>query len=122
MSKLRIFIQNKKVLSCGFIFAILSFIGNVLSILIINNAHIYDIVHAIPTVIIYEPIVNRMGGYVSSEFLFVPLAVFIDFIIGIVLGIILKKTTKTEKSYLIALIISFLVYWIVITYQWLPII
>ncbi|MGG7165557.1 hypothetical protein [Clostridium ihumii] len=122
MSKLRTFIQNRKVLSCGFIFAILSFVGNALSILIMNNAHIYDIIHAIPTVIIYEPIVNKMGGYVSSEFLFVPLAVFIDFIIGIVLGFILKKTTKTEKSYLVSATILFLVYWIVITYQWLPII
>lgn len=116
------FIKSKPILAGGVIFAILSLIGNILSILLIDMAHIYDIIHVFPTIIIYEPIIEAIGGLVPSEYIFIPLAVVIDFIIGIILGFILKKVIKVEKNYLIGLIISFLVYWIIVTYQWLPII
>ncbi|MEG0857773.1 MAG: hypothetical protein RSG52_14995 [Terrisporobacter sp.] len=121
MNKIKSFIENKKILSTGIIFGLLSLIGNILCVILINQAHIYDIIHAFPTAIIYEPIINSMGGYVASHFIFVPLAVIMDFVIGLIVGFILKKSTKSEQSYLLGVILSFLVYWILVTYQWLPI-
>lgn len=121
MSNIKNFVENKKVLASGIIIGLLSLIGNVLSIMIIKQPHIYDIIHAVPTILVYNPIINMMGGNVPSEFIFIPLAVIIDFIIGMIIGFILKKITKSENGYLIGIIISFLVYWILITYQWLPI-
>lgn len=121
MNKIKDFIENKKVLASGIIFLVLSIIANLLSVMIIGQAHIYDIIHAFPTVIIYDPIITSLGGYVASELIFIPLAVIIDFIIGIIVGVILKKFTKTKGSYTIAILVSFVVYWVLITYQWLPI-
>lgn len=122
MNKIIQFIENKKVLSSGIIFGLLSIIVNILSVMLIGQAHIYDIIHAFPTVIVYDPIINALGGYVASELIFIPLAVLIDFIIGIIIGLILKKFTKTRESYMVGILILFIVYWVLITYQWLPII
>lgn len=121
MNNIKHFIENKKVLSAGIIFGLLSIILNILSVMIIGQAHIYDIIHAIPTIIVYNPIINALQGYVPTELIFVPLAVVIDFVIGMIIGLILKKFTKTKESYMIAVLISFIVYWVLITYQWLPI-
>lgn len=121
MDKIKQFIKNRKVLSAGIIFALASLIGNILSVLIIGMAHIYDIIHVLPVVIIYELLTMIMEEFVVFDLILVLLAVIIDFIMGIVIGFILKKTIKKENSYLIGLIISFLVYWIIITFQWLPI-
>jgi len=122
MERIQKIVKNKPILAAGVIFALLSLVGNIISILFIDMAHIYDIIHVFPTILIYEPIVDMIGGIVTSEFIFIPLALIIDLIIGMILGFVLNKFVKTEKSYLIGLIIMFLVYWIVVTYQWLPII
>lgn len=121
MEKIKRFLKRNPVLGCGIAFAILSLIGNIISILIMDMAHIYDIVHVFPTVFIYGPIIKMTTGYVPSEFIFIPLIVIIDFVIGMLGGYILKKFIKTENGYLIGLIIMFLIYWFGITYQWLPI-
>lgn len=122
MYKIQKSVKNKPILLGGIVFILLSLIGNIMSILFMDMAHIYDVIHIFPTILIYEPIIHMVGGIVISEFIFIPLALIIDFIIGMILGVVLNKFTKTEKSYLIGLIIIFLVYWIVVTYQWLPII
>lgn len=121
MNNIKRFIENKKVLATGIIFLLLSTITNIISVMLINQAHIYDIIHAIPTVIVYDPIINALGGYVATELIFVPLAVIIDFVIGIIIGLVLRKITKTQESYLLSVLISFVVYFVLVTYQWLPI-
>lgn len=121
MNNIKRFIENKKVLSAGIIFGLLSIILNILSVMIIGQAHIYDIIHAFPTIIVYDPIISALQGYVPTELIFIPLAVVIDFVIGMIIGLILKKFTKTKESYVIALLISFITYWVLVTYQWLPI-
>ena len=121
MDTIKRFLKRNPLLGGGITFALLSLIGNIISILIKDMAHIRDIVHVLPTVIIYEPIIKMTTGYVPSEFVFIPLVVIIDFVIGMLVGYILNKFTKTENSYLIGLIIIFLIYWVGITYQWLPI-
>lgn len=121
MNNIKNFIKNNKICASGIIIGILSLIGNILSVMLLNQPHIYDIVHAIPTILVYNPIINAIGGRVPSELIFIPLAVIIDFIIGLIIGAIFKKFSKTESGYLWGIIISFLVYWIIITYQWLPI-
>ncbi|MEF9990898.1 MAG: hypothetical protein RRZ84_00610 [Romboutsia sp.] len=122
MNKINKFIKNKPILASGMMFAILSLIGNIVFIIITGTSHIYDIVHAIPTIFIYEAIIEKMGGIVTTEFIFVPLAVIMDFVIGIVFGAVLNKFNKNKNNYLFGVIIVFLIYWIIVTYQWLPII
>lgn len=112
--------RKHPVIFIGFAFALLSLIFNIVWILLFHMAHVYDIVHVFPVILIYEPIINAIGGYVTTEFIFLPLAILIDFIIGLLVGLFAKRFVKT--NFIIILIISFAVYWIVITYQWLPII
>lgn len=116
------FIKSKPVLSGGIIFSLCSIIGNILSIQVMGMAHVYDIIHAFPIVILYDYIIEIVGNVYNSEYIIVPIAVIIDFLIGIIVGFILTKLKKTEKSYLIYLGVIFLIYWIIVTFQWLPII
>lgn len=78
--------------------------------------HIYDIVHVFPTIFIYEPVMSRLGSIVSSEFIFVPIVMIIDFNIGEIIGFKLSEFTKCEKSYITDLIFIFLIYLLGITF------
>lgn len=104
------------------VFVGLSLLSHSLWILCFDMPHIYDIVHAIPTVLIYEPIIQRMGGRVPSDFIFLPLALVLDGLFGALCGRLLSKKYVEKLTYLFMLVIAFSIYWIIMTYQWLPII
>jgi len=104
------------------LFLLLSFIFNLIEVLIFKSAHINDIIHVFPIILIYEPIITALGGFKLNQICYIPLAVMIDFLIGIVLTFILIKFKYTKKNFLISLIIIFLFYWFIVTFQWIPII
>ena len=104
------------------LFLLLSFIFNLIEVLIFKSAHIYDIIHVFPIILVYEPIINALGGFKLNQICYVPLAVIIDFLIGIVLSFILIKFKYTKKNFLISLIAIFLFYWFIVTFQWILII
>ncbi|MGM9986112.1 MAG: hypothetical protein ACI35O_02685 [Bacillaceae bacterium] len=115
-------IEKNPIIFSGLLFAILSLLLNALSILSIGMAHIYDIIHAFPTIFIYNPIIEAMNGYVPTEFIYVPLAVLLDGLIGLLVGWIGTKIVKKKtQQYVIFIVLFFCIYWFGITYQWLPI-
>ena len=115
-------IRKRPLLFSGLIFLLLSFLFNIFEILFIKSAHINDIIHVFPTIFIYEPIINIFNLGKLNQIYFVPLAVIIDFFIGIVIGFIFTKVKYTKNNLLISLIIAFFIYWFIITFQWIPII
>ena len=115
-------ISKRPLLFGGLIFLLLSLLFNILEVLFIKSAHINDIIHVFPIILVYEPIINALGGFKLNQICYVPLAVIIDFLIGIVLSFILIKFKYTKKNFLIGLIVIFLIYWFIITFQWIPLI
>lgn len=122
INKVNNFIVKRPMLFGGVFFLLLSFIFNIIEILIFKSVHIYDIVHIFPTILIYEPIINALGGFKLNQIYYIPLTCIIDFLIGTILGLILSKFKYTQNHFLISLIIIFLFYWFLITFQWLPLI
>lgn len=115
--------RKHPVLSVGILFVIFSLIINTAMILIAGRAYSNDIVHAVPTILFYEYVLDGiLGGLLTTEFYLLPVILVIDFIIGIIVGFILNKAIKKESKYFIALAIIFVLYWFVICFQWLPII
>lgn len=106
----------------GLLFLLLSFLFNIIEILIFKSAHINDIIHIFPTILVYEPIINILGGFKLNQIYYIPLACIIDFLIGLCLSFILSKFKYIKKHFFISLIIIFFIYWFFITFQWLPII
>lgn len=115
--------KNKKnwALKTALAFGIGSLILNLLSVGLLQSAHIYDIIHAIPVIFIYEPIINGLGGGIPSPLIYVPLAVLLDALIGALIGIGLGKWLKKDTYQFIGILVSFAIYWIAITFQWLVI-
>lgn len=105
----------------GVFFLLLSFIFNIIEILIFKSAHINDIIHVFPTIFIYEPIINAIGSYNFIEIYYTPLACLIDFVVGLIISFILTKFEYTRNHFLVSLVLIFLFYWIFVTYQWIPI-
>lgn len=93
-----------------------------IEILIFKSAHIHDIIHIFPTILVYEPIINALEGLKLNQIYYIPLACIIDFLIGLVLGFILSEFKYIKNHFLISLIITFLIYWFFLTFQWIPII
>lgn len=122
LNKINNFILKKPVLFGGLFFLLLSFIFNMIEILIFKSAHINDIIHIFPTILVYEPIINALEGLKLNQIYYIPLACIIDFLIGLVLGFILIKFKYIKNHFLISLIITFLIYWFFLTFQWIPII
>lgn len=122
INKINNFILKSPVLFGGVLFLLLSFIFNMVEILIFKSAHINDIIHICPTILVYEPIINALGGFKLNQIYYIPLACIIDFFIGLALSFILGKFKYTKNYFFISLIIIFLIYWFFITFQWLPII
>ena len=115
------FMENRPVLFGGIAFGIASLMLNCLYIIFFNMAHVYDVLHVFPIIFLMEPIINKVG-YLATPFMFLPIAVVIDFICGLLIGWIAKKLTKTSLAYVVALLLLFGFYWVVITYQWILII
>ena len=122
LNKINNFILKKPVLFGGLLFLLLSFLFNIIEILIFKSAHINDIIHIFPTIFVYEPIINILGGFKLNQIYYIPLACIIDFLIGLALSFVLSKFKYTKNHFLISLIITFLIYCFFITIQWLPII
>ena len=122
LKKINNFILKKPVLFGGLFFLLLSFIFNMIEILIFKSAHINDIIHIFPTILVYEPIINALEGLKLNQIYYIPLACIIDFLIGLALSFILSKFKYIKKHFFISLIIIFFIYWFFITFQWLPII
>ena len=122
LNKINNFNLKKPVLFGGLLFLLLSFLFNIIEILIFKSAHINDIIHIFPTIFVYEPIINILGGFKLNQIYYIPLACIIDFLIGLFLSFILSKFKYTKNHLLISLIITFLIYWFFVTFQWLPII
>ena len=122
LKKINNFILKKPVLFGGLFFLLLSFIFNMIEILIFKSAHINDIIHIFPTILVYEPIINALEGLKLNQIYYIPLACIIDFLIGLALSFILSKFKYIKKHFLISLIITFLIYWFFLTFQWIPII
>ncbi len=115
-------ISKRPVLFGGLVFLLLSLLFNVLEVLFIKSAHINDIIHVFPTIFIYEPIINIFNLGKLNQIYFIPLAVIIDFLIGLIISFIFTKFKYIKNNLLISLIIAFLIYWFIITFQWIPII
>lgn len=122
LNKINNFILKKPVLFGGLFFLLLSFLFNMIEILIFKSAHIHDIIHIFPTILVYEPIINILGGFKLNQIYYIPLACIIDFLIGLALSFVLSKFKYTKNHFLISLIIIFFIYWFFVTFQWLPII
>lgn len=122
LNKINSFIKKNTVLFGGIFFILLSFILNMIEILIFKSVHINDIIHIFPTILIYETIINAFGGLKLNQIYYIPLACIIDFLIGLCLSFILSKFKYIKKHFFISLIIIFFIYWFFITFQWLPII
>ena len=121
MKNIKEITKNHPVITSGIIFGVLSLITNIIWITAFGMAHIYDIIHVAPTVLVYPPIIKTIGGLAGSEYLFLPLAIIIDVIIGLLIGLIVKHCAKTSLARMVSIFIAFAIYFIVITYQWLPI-
>lgn len=122
LNKINSFIKKNTVLFGGIFFILLSFILNMIEILIFKSVHINDIIHIFPTILIYETIINAFGGLKLNQIYYIPLACIIDFLIGLCLSFILSKFKYIKNHFLISLIITFLIYWFFLTFQWIPII
>lgn len=121
MKKIKEFIQIHPVIASGISFGILSFMTNIIWIRAFNMAHIYDVIHVFPIIFAYEPIIDALGGGIQSQYIFMPMAIIIDILIGALVGLVIRRYAKTNLVWIISMILSFLIYFIVITYQWLPI-
>ena len=62
LNKINTFILKKPVLFGGLLFLLLSFLFNIIEILIFKSTHIKDIIHIFPTIFVYEPIINILGA------------------------------------------------------------
>ncbi|MGL4798211.1 MAG: hypothetical protein ACRCWY_02255 [Cellulosilyticaceae bacterium] len=117
-------IKNMKdkhpILMGGLIFIVLSFVANALWILCLDMAHIYDIIHAMPVAIIYDPIIKAMGGLVTTEWIYVPLAVVMDGVMGLLITACMQRFIKDREVLVWSIVGAFCVYWILVCYQWLP--
>lgn len=122
INKINNFLLKKTVLFGGLLFLLLSFIFNMIEILIFKSAHINDIIHIFPTILVYEPIINALEDLKLNQIYYIPLACIIDFLLGLVLSFILSKFKYIKNHFLISLIITFLIYWFFLTFQWIPII
>lgn len=122
MNKIKAFTKRHPIWSCGIIFGVLSLICNLIWFGFSGTTHVYDIIHAIPVILIYEPIIQLMGGAMQSPIIFLPLAVIMDALIGIAIGAISYKINKSGQQQGLIIGLSFAVYWILVTFQWLPII
>ena len=122
LNKINNFILKKPVLFGGLLFLLLSFVIHLIEIRNYKSAHLNDISHIFPTILVYEPIINILGGFKLNQIYYIPLACIIDFLIGLFLSFILSKFKYTKNHFLISLIIIFFIYWFFVTFQWLPII
>lgn len=120
MEKLKNYAAVHPVLFGGLLFGALSLMLNVFWIVVFQMAHVNDIVHVFPAILIVSAFLPMMGGFVSSQFVFVPIAVIMDLLVGLLVGWVAGKVWRTPKAYFLGLALSFGVYWIVITYQWIP--
>ncbi|MGL4736442.1 MAG: hypothetical protein ACRCW2_03200 [Cellulosilyticaceae bacterium] len=113
--------KSKKswVLRVAIAFGIGSLILNLLSIWLLDAAHIYDIVHAIPVIFIYQPIIEWLGGGMPEPIIYVPLAVLLDALMGAIIGWGVGKWIKKDTYLWIGILVSFAIYWIAFTFQWL---
>lgn len=121
MEKIKNYARRHPVLFGILFFGSLSLVLNTIWILLFKMAHVYDIVHLFPTILIMDPILEAAGGYIPTQFVLLPIAVVIDIIIGALSGFVIGKIAKKEKTYMVSLTVVFAVYWIIVTYQWLPI-
>ena len=115
---MKAFMENRPVLFGGIAFGIVSLVLNCLYIIFFNMAHVHDVIHAFPIIFLMEPIIDKVG-YLATPFMLLPIAVVLDFICGLLFGWISKKITKTSLAYVVALLLLFGFYWVVITYQWI---
>lgn len=122
MSKVKQFMEKHPIWSFGIVFGVLSVIFNLIWFWFSGMTHVHDIIHVIPVILIYEPIIEMMGGGIPSPLIFLPLAVIIDAMIGLLIGAVSYKINKSSQQQVWVIGISFAVYWIIITLQWLPII
>ncbi|MEG1584732.1 MAG: hypothetical protein RR131_02740 [Anaerovorax sp.] len=120
MEKIKIFTRKHPVIFGILFFGILSLVLNTIWILLFKMAHVYDIVHVFPIALMMEPILKAAGGVIPTQFVLVPMAVIMDMVMGAVATVIIWKITKKEKTYMLSLTLVFAIYWILITYQWLP--
>lgn len=113
--------KDKKswVLRTAVAFGLGSLILNLLSVWLLGTAHIYDIIHAIPVIFVYEPIIKLLGGGMPSPLIYIPLAVLLDGLMGAVIGWGLGKWIKKDTYQVIGILGSFAIYWIAVTFQWL---
>lgn len=122
MNKIKGFTKKHPIWSFGVIFGVLSLICNLIWFGFAGSTHAYDIIHAIPVIFIYTPIIELMGGGMQSSIIYLPLLVIMDALIGMIVGAISYKINKSGQQQGLIVGLSFAVYWILVTFQWLPII
>ncbi|MEG2774409.1 MAG: hypothetical protein RR906_03285 [Acetivibrio sp.] len=101
----------------GLLFGAVSLVVNLLSVLYLDMAHVYDVVHILPVV----GFLSLFPKEPNSQWFLVPIALIVDFLIGLAAGFLLKKMKKKDGIYLALLTLFLLVYFIAICFQWIPI-
>ncbi|MGL4346243.1 MAG: hypothetical protein ACRCTE_13675 [Cellulosilyticaceae bacterium] len=113
-------IKTNPIVYTALCFGVASLILNIVSVWLLKTAHINDIIHVFLTIFIYGPIVEWLGGGIPHAMIFVPLAVIVDMLVGVLVGLGIRKWVKKDTYHTIGIWVSFAIYWILITFQWLP--
>ena len=112
MNKIKKMMAQYPARFAAILFAVGAILVNTLWVSFFNTLHIYDVIHVVPTALLQR----------QSEVVIIVVVALIDAIIGLGIGKWIGRLTKHPESYGLALFIVWLIYTIVITYQWIPII
>lgn len=121
ISKINSLLTKKPILFGGTLFLLLSLIFNTVEILLFKSVHIHDVIHVFPTVLIYEPILNALAGLVRNQIYYLPIACMVDFVIGLLLSLVFNYFNYTKNHFFQSQMIAFIIYWVIVTFQWIPI-
>ncbi|MGL6174468.1 MAG: hypothetical protein ACRC1P_07650 [Cellulosilyticaceae bacterium] len=119
MKRIGGFMKKHPICFGGLSFGALSLLCNFIWIGLTGMAHINDIIHVLPVIFVYSPIIKMLGGGMLDPEAYLPLAIVIDAIVGMLWVRGSYKFIKADRILGGVIIGGFSVYWIVITFQWL---
>lgn len=118
MNKITNYCKNHSILFGGMFFTIVSIVLNLVSILLFNMVHVYDIVHIFPVGILLAILPSEP----NTQLALLPIALIVDGLVGLLVGKLFSKLTNRINNYVLGIVITFFVYYFVICFQWIPII
>lgn len=106
------------VLCGGIFFGAASLVINVMTLIWLGMAHVYDVVHIFPVVFLLAVLPEEP----NVQWPLAVIALVVDVLVGFLMGAILKKTKCKDGTYVSILVLSMLIFQIAICFQWIPII